>query len=144
VTTPMGESSESRLPTLTGMSHISLSVSDCKTSLEWYSEVLGFEVALAAQDEGPWVRSFCIHPSGLVVGFTQHSESSPFRFQNAGVDHLAFAVARREDLDDWANRFAAHAVVHSPIEEIEGGALLSFRDPDGIQLEMFYQRRVPA
>jgi catechol-2,3-dioxygenase len=72
------------------------------------------------------------------VGFTEHIDSAPFNFQNAGVDHLALAVERREDLDAWANRFVTFAVPHSPVEDIEGGALLSFKDPDGIQLEMFY------
>jgi glyoxylase I family protein len=132
--------SDSGVPTLSGISHISLSVSDCNSSLQWYSDVLGFEVAMPPQDEGLWIRSFGTHPSGLAVGFTQHRDSSPFRFQNAGVDHLAFGVERREDLDAWAHRFAALAVKHSPIEEIKGGALLSFRDPDGIQLELFYRR----
>jgi glyoxylase I family protein len=99
---------------------------------------------MAATDEGRWIRSYCAHPSGLVVGFTQHRDTSPFSVQNSGVDHLAFAVGRREDLDAWATRFTALAVLHSPVRDIEGGALLSFRDPDGIELEMFYQRVVSS
>lgn len=136
----MGETSDSGVPALSGISHISLSVSDCDASLRWYSDVLGFEVAMRPQNEGPWIRSFCSHPSGLAVGFTQHRDASPFSFQNAGVDHLAFGVERQEDLDAWVHRFDALAVTHSPVREIEGGALLSFWDPDGIQLELFYRR----
>ncbi len=57
-------------------------------------------------------------------------------------DHLAFAVADRAALDEWAERFAAAGVPHSPVapaNSIPGAAVLIFRDPDNIQLELFYQ-----
>jgi glyoxylase I family protein len=58
----------------------------------------------------------------------------------AGLDHLAFAVADRGEFDAWASRLAGAAVVHSPIaaaNSIPGAAVLVFRDPDNIQLELF-------
>jgi catechol 2,3-dioxygenase-like lactoylglutathione lyase family enzyme len=57
-----------------------------------------------------------------------------------GLDHLAFAVADRTALDAWADRLSAAGVVHSPIapaNSIPGAAVLVFRDPDNIQLELF-------
>jgi glyoxylase I family protein len=55
---------------------------------------------------------------------------------------MAFAVADRAGLDEWAERLAAAGVPHSPVapaNSIPGAAVLVFRDPDNIQLELFYQ-----
>ena len=60
--------------------------------------------------------------------------------RRAGLDHLAFTVADRQELDAWATRLADAAVVHSPIttaNSVPGAAVLVFRDPDNIQLELF-------
>jgi catechol 2,3-dioxygenase-like lactoylglutathione lyase family enzyme len=57
------------------------------------------------------------------------------------VIHVAFEVPDREELDAWASRLAAAAVVHSPIapaNSIPGAAVLVFRDPNNIQLELFF------
>ena len=62
----------------------------------------------------------------------------------AGLDHLAFAVADREELDAWAARLTDAAVVHSPVtaaNSVPGAAVLVFRDPDNIQLELFASHR---
>jgi glyoxylase I family protein len=50
-------------------------------------------------------------------------------------------VASRADLDAWAGRLAAAAVTCSPVtaaNSIPGAAVLVFRDPDNIQLELFF------
>jgi hypothetical protein len=49
-------------------------------------------------------------------------------------------AADREELDAWAARLTAAAVVHSPVtaaNSVPGAAVLVFRDPDNIQLELF-------
>ena len=76
------------------------------------------------------------------LGLTQHRHGSQDAFDEtrAGLDHLAFTVADREELDAWAARLADAAVVHSPItaaNSVPGAAVLVFRDPDNIQLELF-------
>jgi glyoxylase I family protein len=56
------------------------------------------------------------------------------------LDHLAFTVADREELDAWATRLADAAAVHYPVtaaNSVPGAAVLVFRDPDNIQLELF-------
>ncbi|MFF5208725.1 VOC family protein [Streptosporangium sp. NPDC000396] len=124
---------------LTGFSHIALSVADRDASVRWYSEVLGFK-EIAVLDSERWLRTICFHDSLAVVGFTQHldREEGGFDHRRTGVDHVAFGVGSREALDEWARRFAELGVTHSPVEESPFGPLLSFRDPDGIQLELFF------
>ncbi len=48
-------------------------------------------------------------------------------------------VAQREELDRWAARLAERGVVHSPIADMPYGSVLCLRDPDQIQLEIFYR-----
>lgn len=126
------------MPSLTGLSHISFAVRDRDASVRWYVDVLGFQVVVADMDEDRWKRSICMDPSGVVVGFTQHHEPAPFDHHNAGVDHIAFAVKDRPTLEEWQQRFAELGVRHSPIAETDLGSVLSFRDPDDIQLELFH------
>ena len=49
----------------------------------------------------------------------------------------------RTDLDEWLARFEQLGVTHSPIAEREYGAVLTFKDPDGIQFEMFFKADHP-
>jgi hypothetical protein len=49
---------------------------------------------------------------------------------------VSFGVPQRADLDSWAEHFKKLNVFQSPINDQEGYAVLVFRDPDNIQLEL--------
>ena len=53
------------------------------------------------------------------------------------VDHISFAVGSRADLEAWEQNFSSKSVAFSPIVDAPYGAVLSFKDPDGIALEAF-------
>jgi glyoxylase I family protein len=125
------------MPTFEGLSHLSLSVSDRDRSVTWYTEVLGFAVLVADMDAEHWKRSVCTHPSGIMLSLTEHLVSKPFDFTNAGVDHVSFAVADRQELERWQSELAGRSVVYSPIVDMPTAWVLSFKDPDGIPLEFF-------
>jgi len=62
--------------------------------------------------------------------------TAPIQPQNApgrrgGAGHRAVG------LDEWLARFEQLGIRHSPIAEREYGAVLTFKDPDGIQFAMF-------
>ena len=59
-----------------------------------------------------------------------------FAESRTGLDHVSFGVANRAELDKWQARFAELGVDQSPINDREGYAVLVFRDPDNIQLEL--------
>jgi hypothetical protein len=50
-------------------------------------------------------------------------------------------VAERTDLDEWAERLDSLGIVHSGVKEppYTQNAMITFRDPDNIQLEFFWR-----
>ena len=66
-------------------------------------------------------------------------ETGAFDEQRVSLDHLAFSVADRDELQRWVTHLEAHGVTHSGILDIGYGPTLVFRDPDNIQLELFMQ-----
>jgi len=58
-----------------------------------------------------------------------------------GLDHLEFLVSQRSDLDAWASRLDELGVRHSGVKDLSytANAMITFRDPDNIQLKFFWQ-----
>jgi len=54
------------------------------------------------------------------------------------LDHLSFGVANRAELHKAAALFEEHGVEHGEVRDLPafGITILSFSDPDGIQLEL--------
>ncbi len=128
-------------PLFSGISHLDLSVSDVEASAAWYARVLGLR--RLRQVTFP-ERSMVVlrhDPSGLVIGLNQHRgfPGEPFDERRAGLDHV-FAVEQRVDLDIWQERLTALGVQHSPVADTEAGSALVFRDPDHIQLELWWSK----
>jgi catechol 2,3-dioxygenase-like lactoylglutathione lyase family enzyme len=53
------------------------------------------------------------------------------------LDHLAFRVADRHELQRWATHLEAKGVTHSGIIDTGFGPTVVFRDPDNMQLEFY-------
>jgi glyoxylase I family protein len=128
------------MPEIAGFSHISLSVRDRAVSVEFYRDLFGF-VPIDDVSGSGWAGTVCVHPSGAIVNVQQHDGNTgePFDHRRTGLDHLAFRVADRPELDAWRAELARRGVPHSPIAERDYGAVLCLRDPDGIQLELFHR-----
>lgn len=131
---------------ITGLSHFGFTVRDVGASAAWYEDVLGFHrVGGYTSPDGAFRKVF-LRRAGVPVRLTLaqhlHGHQEPFDETRVGLDHIAFAVADRAALDEWAGRLAAAGVPHSPVapaNSIPGAAVLVFRDPDNIQLELFHQ-----
>jgi glyoxylase I family protein len=127
-----------------GLHHFGLTVRDVDASAAWYEEVLGFRrVGEFTAPDGARRKVFLRH-DGLQarLGLTQHRHGSqqPFDETRPGLDHLAFAVSDRQELDTWVTRLGNAQVAHSPVmaaNSIPGATVVVFRDPDNIQLELF-------
>ncbi len=119
--------------------HVTLTVSDLAASAAWYVRVLG--ATKAADREGPGFRRAILRtPGGLTLGLTQHdATSTPDRFdeRRVGLDHVSFACVDRTEVEAWARRLDELGIVHGGIVAAPYGHVLTFRDPDDIQLEFF-------
>ncbi len=127
------------MPTISGYHHLNLTVTDLTRSVNWYCDVLGFDRMREFQGQG-FTRAFVRHPdSQMYLGFTCHGakgSADAFSEFRTGMDHMAFTVPGSTDVDHWKRRFAELEVDHSEVKA-SAGALITLRDPDNIQLEIY-------
>jgi glyoxylase I family protein len=130
---PMG------VPAIDGLGHIDFTVTDLERSAKWWEEVMGF--TLVATDERRGFRVWnLVHPSFLVIGlvaFDDGPATTRFDERAVGLDHLALRVPDRAALEAWAKHLDDVGVERSEVKEENGGPLITFRDPDNIQLELW-------
>jgi glyoxylase I family protein len=133
------------VPRITGRVEVSLTVRDPRRSAEWYRKLLGMETRYEyfPGDGRPDYVSLFEPASGFVLCLVGHATSAgePFDETRVGLDHLEFLVDRSEDLDAWADRLDELGVEHSGVKRPAHTAngMLTFRDPDNIQLEFFWR-----
>ena len=129
------------MPDWERVSHISFSARDKDECAEWFGRVLGFTPLDETEGEG-WHAVLLIHvPSATIIEFQQHDANQGERFDPArtGFDHLGFKVDDRDDLEVWQAHFERHGVTYTSAVHRDYGSVLTFKDPDGIQFEMFYR-----
>jgi catechol 2,3-dioxygenase-like lactoylglutathione lyase family enzyme len=130
-----------------------LAVTDVARSVAFYTDVLGFEIAVDApppaddDNYGVIVDSLqggvILTHGDMFFGLRPVADANvssgdrfdPFR---VGLDHLSFAVPSRADLDAAVELLDERGVAHGPIRDLApfGLSLLAFFDPDGIALEL--------
>lgn len=133
------------MPTFSKVSHVSFSVRDAEASARWWTALLGLTEIDRVAGDG-WRGIVLLHPgTRTVIEFQQHDahQGESFDPRRTGLDHMAFKVDDRAELDDWLARFRQLGVTHSPIADREYGAVLTFKDLDGIQFEMFFKADHP-
>jgi len=128
--------------------HLRLTVTDVQRSREFYTSLLGFQVAVESPppDDPGADEVFKVLFGGvvmirgnLIMGLRPMAPAGDrFDPDRVGLDHLSFGVDSREDLEQAARLFDEHGVAHGVIARLAGFGIdvLSFEDPDGIQLEL--------
>ena len=128
-------------PTITGIAHVELSVTDLDRSVEWWCRLLGAkDVWRGANEKGGYKACAILEPvTRTVLAFTEHAAEKhvPFSPLVPGLDHLSFRVADRAAVDAWAAWMDEIGVAHDPIDEKQTTAAVNLRDPDGIALEFY-------
>jgi glyoxylase I family protein len=122
-------------PTLLGVSHLGFSVPDVAAATRFWVDVLGFE----PMNDDPGFRFVFHHGARIAVVLTDHAGTVQDRFDEhrPGLDHLALAVADRDDLERWRSRLDEHGVPHSGVVESDGGWHLNLRAPGDFPVELF-------
>ena len=132
-------------PAVTGVHHLGLTVRDIAASEAWYTQVLGLvRVFAEPHGTGGGYAVVMTRPgTGLFVGLDYHpgADREMFSPLRTGLDHLALQLPSRDDLDEWITHLDAAGVEHGQVFEAAEPAphaLVVFRDPDGIPIELFW------
>lgn len=141
--------SSAPLSALTGIHHVRLTVTDISRSKRFYTQLLGIEPAIdftaEALDSGVRTdphRFFggCTYSfQGQLLGLRPVDKPNDrFDSSRVGLDHLSLAMPEIEDLHEAARRMSQLGIGHGDIVELPalGIAILSFQDPDDINLEL--------
>jgi glyoxylase I family protein len=126
------------------IAHVRLTVSDIERSRQFYESVFGWPVLIESPENADAAMrealSFLFGGvvydlGGTLIGLRPVATDS-FHEDRCGLDHLAFRVASRAELDDAAQHLDALGIDHEPIKDIGPSYILEFRDPDNIALEL--------
>ena len=129
-----------------GITHVALTVSDLDRSRAFYDRLFD-SVPVLDEDTGSFYHAVYSLEDGTLFGLHTHptpNDQPEFREFRSGLDHVAFGVASRADLERWAERLDGLGIAHGEIVDAPYGSGLSFRDPDNIALEFFAPRLAVA
>lgn len=136
------------VPSPVGYSHVRVTVTDVARSRAFYESVFGFAVAYEAPPEdadqatkdalgflfGGVIYAF---GDGNLLGLRPVApEGDAFDEDRVGLDHLAFRLASKADLDRAVEVLDELGVAHEPPKDLGALWILEFRDPDGVALEL--------
>jgi len=128
--------------------HIRLTVTDIERSREFYTGLLGFDVAVEAPASNdpkadpsyPVLWGGCVMAKGnYLLGLRPvAAKGDRFEEDRVGLDHLSFSVESRAALEEAIRLLEERGVSHGEVRELTsfGICVLPFRDPDNIQLEL--------
>ena len=125
-------------PAMPAITHVALTVTDLERSVAWYKRLLRSDPVLD-EDTGPFHHTvFALGGTLLGLHSFPDPESGPaFDPRRPGLDHVAFGVADRDELERWRGRLDELDITWSDIVDAHYGSGLSFKDPDGLALELF-------
>ena len=128
----------------TTIAHIRLTVTDITRSREFYESVFNWPINLempedaddATRDRLTFLFGGVIYNVGdSRVGLRPVADDR-FDEDRTGLDHLAFRLGSKSELDAAAAHLDSLGVGHEPIKDIGVMYILEFRDPDNIALEL--------
>jgi catechol 2,3-dioxygenase-like lactoylglutathione lyase family enzyme len=131
-----------------GIHHLRLTVTDVNRSREFYTGLLGFDVAVdspppddpSAEEAAKVLFGGCVMVRGnLLMGLRPVApQGDRFDENRVGLDHLSFNVNSKDELEAAAKLFDERGVSHGAITPLPGFGIyiLPFRDPDNIAVEL--------
>jgi catechol 2,3-dioxygenase-like lactoylglutathione lyase family enzyme len=121
----------------TGVHHVALRSSDMERSKRFYTETLGFELALETPD------LFLFLAGGAAFGVRAPDSQTPngdkFNPFRVGLDHIALACDDEAELERVANALTEAGVENTGVktDATLGKRYVAFKDPDRISWELY-------
>lgn len=130
--------------TSTSIAHVRLTVTDIERSRQFYESVFGWPVLLevpenadeATRDQLSFLFGGVIYDLGGTLLGLRPVATDRFDEDRAGLDHIAFRLTSKSELDSAAAHLDGLGLAHEPIKDIGPSYILEFRDPDNIALEL--------
>ncbi|HVX27189.1 MAG TPA: VOC family protein [Parafilimonas sp.] len=120
-------------PKTPGIHHINLRSSDLQVSRKFYSDVLGFPIALE-NDE-----LFAFPVGSVFIVFKKAANNTQFNPFTIGTDHIAIACESEEELNRIAKELSEAKVENTGVklDSTLNKLYVAFKDPDRIQWEFY-------
>jgi glyoxylase I family protein len=124
---------------ITGGHHLALTVRDADRSAQFYRDLLGMQEVMSGDTDDVKFRVLACPTSGWILGVREYPNGSADHFDElrTGLDHFAFGVSSRAELEAWEGELRRLGIDFTPIAETPIGSVIVFRDPDNIQLEFW-------
>jgi glyoxylase I family protein len=120
-----------------GVHHVALRCTDLPRSRAFYTDVLGFPVAMETD-------GLCLFLAGetaiaLRAGDQATPEGDRFDPFRVGLDHVALSCDDEEELDRLAGALDEADVWNTGVktDDVLGKRYIAFKDPDGIKWELY-------
>ena len=120
-------------PKTLGIHHINLRSSDLQASKKFYSEVIGFPVAIENEE------LFAFPVGGVFIVFKKAADDTQFNPFTIGTDHIAIACESEEELNRVANELSDANIENTGVklDPTLQKLYVAFKDPDRIQWEFY-------
>jgi glyoxylase I family protein len=122
------------------LQHVAITVSALSVSVPWYEALFDAAPVIDEDTDPDMHHTVFLVGNGTLIGLHEHGQAAPrerFSEFRVGLDHVSFAVSERAELEKWSTRLDELGIEHGDIKDAPYGSGLSFRDPDGIALELF-------
>ena len=130
--------------TNTSIAHVRLTVTDIERSRQFYESVFGWPILLevpenadeATRNQLGFLFGGVIYDLGGTLLGLRPVADDRFHEDRCGLDHIAFRLSNKAELDSAAAHLDEIGVQHEPVKDIGPSYILEFRDPDNIALEL--------
>jgi glyoxylase I family protein len=128
----------------TSVAHVRLTVTDIERSRQFYESVFDWPVLIEVPENADEATKSALSflyggvvydLGGTLIGLRPVA-TDRFDEDRAGLDHIAFRMSSKDELETAATHLDDLGIQHEPIKDIGPSYILEFRDPDNIALEL--------
>ena len=117
--------------------HTMIRVKDIDKSLEFYTKLLGMEIAEKRRLEDCWLYFLTDRESGQQIELTFNDETPENGYETGtGFGHFAFGV---DSMDKFTEKLTSlgYSYLYEPFDLTGKGSMIAFvKDPDGYEIEL--------
>ena len=128
-----------KVPAQTRIGHVHLKVSDLKKSINFYCDLLGFEITTMYGTEAAFISAGGYHHHiGLNTWYSK--DGGPAPLHTAGLFHTAILYAERKELAFIYERITNAGYAFTGFADHGVSEALYLNDPDGNGVELYWDK----